>query len=136
MIDYRTTLDGITPAMLEGFFAGWPNPPTPETHLRMLAGSHAVVLAFDDETSSVVGFTNAISDGVLAAFIPLLEVLPDWQGRGIGSELVRRMIDQLSALYSIDLACDDDVVPFYERFGFMRSNAMSRRNYQNQHGKD
>ena len=136
MITYRTDLAGITPSMLEGFFVGWPNPPSPETHLRLLAGSYAVVLATDDDTGQVVGFINAISDGVLAAFIPLLEVLPTYQGRGIGSELVRRLSDLLADFYGIDLLCDDDVVPFYDRLGFQRASAgMLIRNYEHQSGR-
>lgn len=136
MITYRTDLAGITPSMLDGFFVGWPNPPSPETHLRLLAGSYAVVLATDDDTGQVVGFINAISDGVLAAFIPLLEVLPTYQGRGIGSELVSRLSDLLADFYGIDLLCDDDVVPFYDRLGFQRASAgMYVRNYQHQSGR-
>ena len=132
MIRYRTTLDGIIPAMLTGFFVGWPNPPAPDAHLAILRGSYAIVLAIDEATSQVVGNINAISDGRHAAFIPMLEVLPDYKGQGIGTKLVRRMLDLLADHYSIDLSCDDDVVPFYERLDFMRGNAMLRRNYQNQ----
>ncbi|MGC4192226.1 MAG: GNAT family N-acetyltransferase [Thermomicrobiales bacterium] len=135
MIVYHTSLDDITPSMLTGFFVGWPNPPSPETHFRLLAESYAVVLAIDEETAAVVGFVNAISDGVLSAFIPLLEVLPAHQGNGIGSELVRRMTDLLGDVYAIDLACDEDVMPFYDRLGFTRGRAMIRRNYSNQAGR-
>ena len=35
-IGYLTDLDGVTAAQLRGFFDGWPHPPTPETHLRIL----------------------------------------------------------------------------------------------------
>ncbi|MGC4106300.1 MAG: GNAT family N-acetyltransferase [Thermomicrobiales bacterium] len=135
MIVYRTSLDGITASMLTGFFVGWPNPPSPETHLRILAGSYATVLAIDEEAAVVVGFVNAISDGVLSAFIPLLEVLPAYQDNRIGSELIRRLVDLLGDLYAIDLACDDDVMPFYDRLGFTRGHAMIRRTYSNQAGR-
>ena len=133
MIQYTDTIAGITPGMLTGFFVGWPNPPSPETHLEVLSGSYAVVLAMHDER--VVGFVNAISDGVLATFIPLLEVLPEYQGQGIGTELMWRMQDLLSNLYSLDLVCDPDVQPFYERMGWVKSVGMSRRNYSRQSGE-
>ena len=135
MIRYQTTLEGISPAMLTGFFVGWPTPPSPEAHLRLLTGSQAVVLAIDEDAGTVVGFITATSDGVLTAFIPLLEVLPAYQGAGIGSELVRRMIAQLDGLYAVDLACDDDLVPFYERLGFAPGRAMLRRDYRHQAGR-
>ena len=53
----------------------------------------------------------------MSAFIPLLEVLPEYQRRGIGSELVRRMLLLLADTYMIDLCCDEELVGFYERFG-------------------
>ncbi|WP_218212220.1 GNAT family N-acetyltransferase, partial [Pseudomonas sp. 2822-15] len=81
----------MTEEMLQGFFVGWPNPPSSHTHLKLLEKSTHIVLAVDDENEQVVGFITAISDGVLSAYIPLLEVLTEYQGRGIGKELVRRM---------------------------------------------
>lgn len=124
----------ITADQLHGFFAGWPNPPSPETHLAILQRSDAVVLATDDETGRVVGFINALSDGVLNAFIPLLEVLPAYQGRGIGSELVQRMLAQLGGLYAVDLMCDTDVQPFYARLGMIAGYGMMLRRYDRQAG--
>ena len=134
-IHYVCTPEGITPERLDGFFKGWPNPPSPETHLRLLEGSDHVVLAVDPGTGAVVGFITAISDGVLTAHIPLLEVLPDYRGVGIGSELVRRMLAQLGDLYAVDLLCDTDVQPFYARLGMRPAPAMMVRNYERQSGK-
>lgn len=135
MIQYTDSLDSIDAGQLgEGFFAGWPNPPSTETHLRMLRGSAHVWLALDDEHGDVVGFVNAIGDGVLTAYIPLLEVLPDYQGRGIGSELMRRMLATLSETYMVDLLCDAELQPYYERLGMRRSTGMLVRNYAAQSG--
>ena len=116
MIEYAESLDAVEPEHLEGFFVGWPSPPSPERHLEILHGSAAAVLARDGER--VVGFVTAISDGVLSAYLPLLEVLPEYQGRGIGSELVRRMLARLGRLYMIDLSCDDELEAFYRPLGF------------------
>ena len=49
MIHYTDSLDGIETRQLDGFFVGWPHPPSPETHLRLLSGSDHVVLAIDVE---------------------------------------------------------------------------------------
>jgi len=132
MIRYQNDLSGIDSESLEGgFFVGWPNTPTAEAHLEILRGSYAVVLALN-EFSQVVGFINAVSDGVCAAYLPLLEVLPEYKGRGIGRELVQRLLDMLSNLYMIDLSCDPELSPFYERLGFVKGTAMLRRNYDRQ----
>lgn len=73
-------------------------------------------LALDGDT--VVGFVTAISDGVLSAFIPLLEVLPEYRSKGIGKELVRRLLAQLERFYMVDLCCDAGLEPFYDALGF------------------
>ncbi|MCW2923983.1 MAG: acetyltransferase [Thermoleophilia bacterium] len=133
-IEYTDRLDGVSAEHLAGgFFEGWPDPPTPDRHLDLLRGSHRVVLAREAGTGTVVGFVNATGDGVLTAYIPLLEVLPAWRGRGIATELVRRMLDGLR-VYMVDLACDDDLVQFYERLGLHRTNAMIQRRYELQSG--
>jgi ribosomal protein S18 acetylase RimI-like enzyme len=135
MISYTDSLAGVGPEHLHGFFVGWPNPPAPETHLRILQGSDAVLLARDETTGAVVGFITAISDGVSCAYIPHLEVLPAYQGRGIGSELMRRMLERLRELYMIDLLCDPDVQPFYGRLGMRPATGMLIRNYDRQSGR-
>jgi len=124
-VEYRSDLAGLTANRLTGgFFEGWPNPPTPDGHLRHLHGSEAVELAVDPATGDVVGFCSALGDGGTVAFIPLLEVLPAWRGQGIGTELVRRMLVRLDDRYSIDLVCDEDVVAFYERLGGIAGRAV------------
>lgn len=115
MIEYRESVEGIKPSQLQGFFVDWAVRPSPERHLDILDGSDHVVLALDGER--VVGFVNAISDGVVSAYIPILEVLPEYQGQGIGSELMRKILGRLESLYMVDLCCDADLEPFYGRFG-------------------
>jgi len=133
-ITYADSVDGITVESLTGFFVGWHSPPGPATHLRILQRSSHVVLAMHSER--IVGFINAVSDHTLAAYIPLLEVLPDYQGRGIGSQLVKRMLNKLEGLYMVDLVCDDDMVSFYERVGLKSHRAMMRRDFSAQSGME
>jgi ribosomal protein S18 acetylase RimI-like enzyme len=135
MIDYVFTAKGITPEQLRGFFVGWPNPPSPETHMRLLKNSDEIVLAVDQETKLVVGFITAITDHVLSAYIPLLEVLPEYRGRGIGRELVDSMLERLGGLYMIDVICDQELQAFYAKRGMVQVTAMMRRNYDNQSGR-
>ncbi len=86
------------------------------------------MLARDTKTKRIVGFVTAVGDGVLSAYLPLLEVLPEYQGRGIGTELVRHILQQLEGYYMVDLCCDEELVRFYERFGMLRLAGMALRN--------
>jgi GNAT superfamily N-acetyltransferase len=116
MIRYTEDPAEVDGSMLGGFFVGWPRPPSSAQHLAVLRGSFRVVLAIDDQHGRVVGFVNMISDGVLTAFIPWLEVLPEYQGQGIGTELMRRVLD-CEQMYSIDLVCDEPLLPYYASLG-------------------
>lgn len=134
MITYTTDVAAVDVTHLEGpFFVGWPDPPDATTHLAILRGSSRVVLAWADDR--VVGFATALTDGVLAAFVPLLEVTPTHQGRGIGAELVRRLVAELEPLYAIDAICDPELVPFYERLGFVAIDGVARRDRSVQSGR-
>ena len=131
-LEYRTTARGLTPDQLEGgFFDGWPDPPSPETMLRILDASDHVVIAVRDE--KVIGFVTAITDGVLAAFITLLEVLPEHHGKGIGHSLINQMMSQIGDIYMVDLVCDANLSRFYPELGF--ATATSRRDYAMQSGR-
>jgi len=134
MIRYTDGQENVTADQLQGFFVGWPHPPSAETHLKILHNSDHVVLAWDD--SRVVGFVNAVSDNTLCAYLPLLEVLPAYQGQGIGKELMQRMLERLKGLYMIDLVCDADLQPFYERFGMRAMSAMIIRDFEHQNGHE
>ena len=117
----RESVRGVAPEQLTGLSVGWPNRPLPETHLQILARSDHVVLAVDDETGRAVGSVNAITGGVLCACIPLLDVVPTYQGQGIGTALVQRMLDRLGDPYAVDLMCDPDVEPLSEQLGMHRA---------------
>lgn len=133
-LEYRTTADGLTADQLDGgFFDGWPDPPSPETMLRILDASDHVVIAVRDD--KVIGFVTALSDGVLSAFITLLEVLPEHHNKGIGQSLINQMMEQIGDIYMVDLVCDANLSRFYAELGFATTTGMSRRDYAMQSGR-
>lgn len=128
-IRYTSALKGVTEKHISGFFMNWRNPLSATKIIEILNQSDYVYLAIDEDTSRVVGLINALSDDIQAAFIPLLEVLPDYRHQGIGQTLVKKMLEQLQHCPSIDLTCDPDVQPFYEKCGMQRSTGMVIRNF-------
>lgn len=129
MIQYDDSVQGITTRMLQGFFEGWKRPHSPEVHLAILKNSDHVVLAIDPEVGKIVGYVTALTDGVQAAFIPLLEVLPAYRGKGIGSALMTKVLQKLRGIPAIDLTCDPALQDFYARFGMVPSVGMVIRDY-------
>jgi ribosomal protein S18 acetylase RimI-like enzyme len=124
MIVYTDSVEGVTPDKLKGFFHGWMNPPSPEAHLNLLRHSEHVVLAVDDASGRVVGFITAITDHVLTAYIPYVEVVLQYRNRGIGRELTRRMLDRLQGYYLVSLVAGTGLQAFYGSFGMTPANAM------------
>jgi ribosomal protein S18 acetylase RimI-like enzyme len=129
-ITFSDSTDSVTQENLQGFFVGWNNPPSSDTHLHILKESTYRILALDGE--KVVGFITAITDKTLSAYIPFLEVLPEYQKKGIGQELVKRMLKNLEGYYMIDLLCDPELQSFYEKLGMQKASGMNIRNYKNQ----
>jgi len=127
--------DGLRREDLAGFFVGWPQPPSLDDRLAILAAADEVVVARDRD-GVVIGFATAITDYRFAAYIPLVEVLTEHQGQSIGSQIVRALLKRIGNCYMIDLVCDDDVVPFYERLGATRLNAMAWRDHDQLHANN
>lgn len=135
MIKYTNKLLGIKESNLKGFFVDWPNPPSYEKHYELLNNSSYFWLALDEETNNIVGFITAISDNTLCTYIPLLEVLPAYQNKGIGKELVKNMLDTLSDFYMVDLLCDKELQSFYEKVDMYKGHGMFIRNFEKQSGR-
>ena len=45
------------------------------------------------------------------------------------------MIETLKNLYMVDLLCDEDVMPFYDRLHMFRCKGMCLRNYERQNAE-
>jgi ribosomal protein S18 acetylase RimI-like enzyme len=128
-IRYTTSLRGITARKMSGFFEGWKTATGVNRHLQMLRGSDKVVLAIEASSGRVVGIINALCDGVNSAFIPMLEVVPEYRRQEIGRELVRRMLEELKDYPCIDLSCEPEKQAFYEKCGMRRSVGMMTREH-------
>src|SRR5205809_227631 len=68
----------------------WSSADKPDALHKGLLASHALVTAWDGD--ALVGLGNAISDGHLVVYFPHLVVHPDYQRRGVGTELMKMMM--------------------------------------------
>jgi ribosomal protein S18 acetylase RimI-like enzyme len=135
MIKYSNDPMHLIPDQLQGFFIGWRHKPDPGMHLKILKKSTYVIYAQDAATNQVIGYTTAMSDKLISAYIPLLEVLPTYQRQGIGTKLLQLIMEEIGDLYMIDLCCDEDLKPFYSKLGFSEMSAMGMRKYAYQSGR-
>ncbi len=66
----------------------------------------------------MVGFARSVSDAVTFAYLADVYVLPAYRGRGLGTELVREMVDGAGGEQVRWLLHTADAQPLYAKFGF------------------
>ncbi|MFE6795890.1 GNAT family N-acetyltransferase [Paenibacillus chitinolyticus] len=82
-----------------------------------MRGSWYVASAYDG--GRLIGTGRVVSDGVMTAFLCGLAVHPDYQKKGIGSELMKRLMQRcITRQLHMELFCSDPTIGYYERFGF------------------
>jgi ribosomal protein S18 acetylase RimI-like enzyme len=94
----------------------WSSADHPEEVRQALLESHAVYSAWAD--GRLVGLMNAISDGIMTAYFHYLAVHPEYQGMGIGKQLVSGMLDRYDSCMRKLLVSYDGVAEFYRGLGF------------------
>jgi len=97
----------------------WSSAEKPELLHQALVSSHSLFTAW--EGTKLVGLGNAISDGFLVVYYPHLLVLPEYQGRGIGAELMRRLMARYKGFHQHMLVADGRALEFYRKCGFERA---------------
>lgn len=133
MIEYKVySASDETIEIADGFFEGWPDAPDKNIHRQLLKSSFKAIVAIDRDINKIIGFITVISDGIISAYIPLLEVIPEYRKKGIGSKLFNLAKDECKNLYMIDLSCDNDLVEFYKNFNMEKGTSMFLRNYDRQ----
>lgn len=97
----------------------WSSADKPEFLLKALLASHSLVTAW--ESTRLVGLGNAISDGHLVVYYPHLLVDPEYQRRGIGTELMKRLQARYEGFHQQIIIADGRALDFYRRQGFVRA---------------
>lgn len=89
----------------------WSCAEKPDELYQSLMSSHSLVSAWDQD--KLVGLGNAISDGFLVVYYPHLLVLPEYQGRGIGSGIMKVLISKYKDFHQQVLFAVPEAIEFY-----------------------
>lgn len=85
---------------------------------KILGRTYLAVACFDD--NDLVGIIDVISDGIDDALIRNLVVHPEYQGKGIGHELLIKVLDRLKSnrIKTINVLFESELAEFYRKAGF------------------
>ena len=109
---------------------GWSNYyDRPQMVAAAFAKSLCTVGAWED--GRLVGFLRAVGDGASILFIQDIVVHPDCQRRGIGTALMRAILERYPAVYQTELATDntEKAVAFYRSLGFVPLEELGCRSF-------
>jgi ribosomal protein S18 acetylase RimI-like enzyme len=92
---------------------------------RWLAATPVIISAWD--AGELVGFARMLSDEATNAYVSTVAVAPRWQDRGLGTRLMRTLLDGRDSMKLV-LESAPGAERFYERLGFEHApNAFVRQ---------
>ncbi|MCH4260228.1 MAG: GNAT family N-acetyltransferase [Clostridium tyrobutyricum] len=89
----------------------------PEIHKKAFQNSYTVVFVYHSD--KLIGFGRAISDGVYQAAIYDVAVLPEYQGKHVGSTIIKSIIKKIPRCNFI-LYASPGKERFYEKMNFKK----------------
>lgn len=86
------------------------------------ANSLCVLGAYDDDR--LIGIIRAVGDGQTIVFVQDIIVLPEHQRKGIGTKMLKAVIDKYKYVYQMELLTDntEKTKAFYRSVGFTASD--------------
>ena len=86
------------------------------------AFGNSLYKCFVYDNDCLIGVGRVLADGVDCAYICDVAVHPDYQGTGLGKEIVSRLIELSQHHKKIILYAVAGKEPFYQKLGFKRMN--------------
>jgi GNAT superfamily N-acetyltransferase len=111
------------------FSAGFRERPLELVERALANNLYDIIAVKDDE---VIGMGRLVGDGVMYWYLQEIVVLPEYQGEGIGTAIVNKLLEYISEhteegnFTSVGLTAAEGKEGFYERFGFAKSRGMTK----------
>lgn len=123
-ITYKNTHEFSEKELEELFLSvGWSSGHFPDKLAIAMKNFESVFTAWDAD--KLVGLVSAMDDGIMTAYVHYLLIRPEYQGMGIGKELVDRIKEHYIDYLRIVVVAYNDEVEFYEHCGFKKADDAS-----------
>lgn len=112
------------------YAVGW-QPSTNSAMATQLSNSLIGFVADDDETGEIIACSFLLGDHKTFYYVKDVIVHPDWQGRGIGTAMMKALMHWLdnngAESATVGLFTGDHLAPFYRQFGFTQACGMYKQ---------
>ncbi|MDN0077562.1 GNAT family N-acetyltransferase [Crenobacter sp. SG2303] len=118
-LQWQESSNGVDWAALSALYRATPMGEKTEADLATAFGnSRYGCFVYDD--GRLVGAGRALADGIDCSYICDVAVHPSHQGRGIGKDIVARLVERSRGHKKIILYAVPGTEPFYRKLGFKR----------------
>ena len=116
---WSNTLDDIDWSELEALYRAAPLGNKNAIDLKTVF-TNSRFCCFALEGGRIIGAGRVLADGLDCAYLCDVAVLPQFQGTGLGKEIVNRLVASAARHKKIILYAVPGKEPFYRKFGFRR----------------
>lgn len=113
---------------------GWTNYTRNPEMLRQAYGhSLRVYAAYTDDAP--IGVIRVVGDGFSVVFVQDLLVHPEYQRKGVGTALLRTVMEEYAGVYQLHLLTDntEKIIAFYRSLGFVMDAEFGCRAFSRYH---
>ena len=102
---------------------GWTNY-TDNPEMLKQAYEHSLLILEARDGEKLVGIIRVVGDGYSIVFIKDILFHPEYQRQGIGTQLLRKIMELYSEVYQMELMTDDTpgTISFYQSMGLWKAD--------------
>jgi ribosomal protein S18 acetylase RimI-like enzyme len=116
---WKQSIEGVNWDELSALYRAAPLGDKKPDHLRKVF-SNSLFVTFVYDGDRLVGAGRALADGGDCSYICDIAFLPDYQGAGLGKQMVGDLVERSRGHKKIFLYAVPGKEPFYKKFGFLR----------------
>jgi ribosomal protein S18 acetylase RimI-like enzyme len=132
-LQWKHSTDGVNWDELSALYRAAPLGDKKPDHLKKVFGN-SLFVTFVYDGDKLVGAGRALADGGDCSYICDIALLPEYQGAGLGKQMVGELVERSRGHKKIILYAVPGREPFYKKFGFLRmKTAMAIFETQQQH---
>ena len=118
-LEWNYSTNGVDWEELSALYRAAPLGDKKPGHLQKVF-TNSMFKCFVYDNARLVAAGRALADGADCSYICDIAVLPDYQGTGLGKQVVNHLLEQSRGHKKIILYAVPGKEPFYKKFGFLR----------------